>query len=327
MSIEIELDETAIAAGSCITGSVVVRPDRDMTCHVLSMALITEIAGPIRPEVLLDERPVRTDLDWRAGETYRYTLEIPVPIGPADYDGTLFRIGHRIRIEADIPFTENLIAETPIRVMPGAMPAREDPDLLYAIRPDFFKRTLPILAVILAVVLGFVARPFLTPLLPAQTYLWFAVIVVLAFTALVMTLVRDDIAEIRLGRARFTIVDRVLRPGDEVIASIHITPKPRVRITALTFALEGRERVADERGRRLRSHVFHRDAEVIPIERNVGRAEYRARFTLPPTNAFSYSSPSGDHQIQWTVHVAVDLPRWPDWAREQRIMVVLSGTG
>jgi hypothetical protein len=107
-----------------------------------------------------------------------------------------------------------------------------------------------------------------------------------------------------------------------------IRPKKNVSVNAITMKLEAREEVVSGSGSNRTTHrnVFLEKEQTLQ-DATVLSAGVEHRFPLDvslPADA-PYSVDLSDNKLIWNTKVRVDIPRWPDWTKDLRIMVAPSG--
>lgn len=155
--------------------------------------------------------------------------------------------------------------------------------------------------------------------------LFFGAIVLVVAAAVGWAVARHWLIQRRLGKVHCEIEPSLARPGSEVRCLVRFTPQASLELSGITARLRATERC--ERGsgksRKTYRHVaIEQLAELSPSRAISPGLPYEVRGVLMVPNDAPVSFRSNHNWIEWSVDVAIRMPRYPDWTEETSIWVI-----
>jgi hypothetical protein len=129
------------AAGGVVSGTLVLRPEEDVTVQASSVSLHwrTEGRGD-KNEMEVGSVDLGALGALSPREERRFAFELPIhPDGPVTYDGKLIRVIWEIRVHLDVPWAWDKRQEFPVRVVPRG--GEDEPGVPESL---FLERGLPV---------------------------------------------------------------------------------------------------------------------------------------------------------------------------------------
>lgn len=329
-----ERSDPTYRAGDPIRGHVLVRVDSSCRCNALTLGPAWRTHG--RGNTARGEAK-GVELfrgEWTAGEEHAYPFELRAPSWPWTYHGHEVNLDWSLVARADIPWALDPKAEEEIVIAPGGDTTDAEVELerhgrattaharfglcLALIGLSFAMSGLAAMATGVLVVLqgelgGLVAVPF--------GALFAAVGAGIAFLG-----VRNDLAQIRLGRIDVSLSARRARPGDVVTCVVRLSPRADVQLNGVTMRLRGCEVAVRGSGtnRTTHTHELHDEQVVVDGSRRSVRrledVELEQTFRIPADAPYSFFVP--DNSVAWSISVHVDVAGWPDWTHEEPLIVL-----
>lgn len=253
-----------------------------------------------------------------AGEQLEFPFTVTAATHPVTYHGQLIFIDHYIRVDVDVPWARNPWAEEEYIITPGAPPpqmtSRRDTPISFKPQPAASSSW------IVYAILGTLAAVFLVVIAVFALFLLPVILIVAAFFW-----IRHKALASRLGIVEVSIPHLVAGPGEEWPVSIRFTPRKSFLINSITLQLEANESATSGSGtnKTTATHKLLSQRHVIREGGPLAAGEtvdekFSIRF--PNTEAFSFDA--SDNKIKWNAEVRIDIPRFPDWKKNEDLQVV-----
>jgi hypothetical protein len=353
LAIRLDAPDGVYAAGSEVSGAVLVDVDAEVECRRLDVTLEWRTHG--RGNTYRQVVATRSELPrrWLPGTRHEVPFRFALPDAPATYHGRYLNIDHYVTARADVPWAIDPKAEVEVLVVPGpgsrdaylerAAGGPKDPsDAARRRSKALFWLTLPLLPVVAVLMLM-----LLVVLLPILS------------TVAAVRLLRRRLTEQRLGRVELEVgaaslaapdeptrmgaamarvgelASSVVHPreparyvageGDVVNVRIVFTPREHVDLDGVYVDVGATEQVVSGSGTKRTSHVhvIHQASVLVAPPRRFpagAQVELMGTITIPPTSAFTLKAP--DNEIAWSVGARIRIPRFPDWAARHTLVVV-----
>jgi SpoOM protein len=133
-----------------------------------------------------------------------------------------------------------------------------------------------------------------------------------------------------LGDVRALLEPAVIPPGGKGTLHVHMDPRRALELNAVRAELKCVERVTHGSGSTESTHTWDVLTEQFklsgPVEGTPGRhLDFSVPIEIPASAPFSFEAP--DNLIRWTLVTHVDIPRFPDWKREDDVFVLPAAKG
>ena len=308
-NLKIELDEPRKirASGEVVTGTVVVRCDKDTNCKGLVVSTRWSTHG--RGNIASGEVDETTCFEgaWQAGQEYKYPFKLSSGSWPPTYYGTYLNVSHMVEARAKLAW-----ATDPRAVVEFPLVASQSPDDL---APPSKKQSSTV-SYVVAGTLGLVAIVFLV-------FLWWLIPVAVLVIG-VFWFFKSFLPKQMTGAVVTELEPRRVQSGGVVRGKLSFTPKRNVNINAVSFTLAGSETCVSGSGSNRKTHTHELLKQVVELagaQRLVSgqQQSFDIEFTVPQNAAPSMKL--ADNQVQWAVELRIDIPKWPDWAESIPLIV------
>ncbi len=321
LSIQLDDPKTVYPGGGKISGTVRVHADKDVNCKGLELSTVWKTHG--RGNVAtgtVDTQTVYSG-EWRAGEQPEYRFELKIGDWPPSYHGHYLSIDHYVDARAHIPWGFDPKASEPFLMRPtcgpeGATVAGGSTELsgpIGCIIGGVILAAFVGFGIAMLATVGFFALIFIVPIGLIGGSIWF---------------IRFFLPKWALGDVSCQLEQETVEPGSQINGHLVIRPKKNVSINGITMKLEAREEVVSGSGSNRTTHrnVFLEKEQTLQAA-TVLQAGVEHRFPLDVTlpGDAPYSVDLSDNNLTWSTKVRVDIPRWPDWTKDLKILVVPSG--
>jgi hypothetical protein len=319
ISIVFDRDDRTYVGGETVTGRVVIQVNEAVNCKGITLTHVWKTHG-------------KGNIDWgpketielasagplASGETLNYSFSVQSPRHPLTYHGTLINVDHYICVEVDVPWARNPKAEEEYVLQAGEPPA------------EFTGSRGAVIAI--------AAKPAATNSLAAKMAFWFlmglllliAVQFAICLAPVLVILVaffwiRSSLLTGRLGEVQLSIPNVVIGPGEDWMMRLQFQPRKRFRINGIYLTLTGRESATSGSGTSATTTVQNlvefktaiRPADILEAGEPIDET-FSMQF--PETTAYSFAA--SDNKIEWSAHVRIDIPLFPDWTKNQPLQVV-----
>lgn len=322
LSIELDHPERVYGGGETITGTLHVLADADVKCKGLEITSGWRTHG--RGNVARGTAETATLFvgEWTAGQKEDYRFELEVADWPPSYHGDYINVDHYIDARAKIPwaFDPKASEEFMMRPING---------------PD------PVLAQTAATVGGCVGYG-LVILVIGMLVIGFGVLLVtlivnpfagMIAAAVIVPIVgffvaRKLLPKWLLGNVESELITAHVTPGGRIRARLAFQPKRPVTLNSVTAELTGAEVCISGSGSNRTTHrnAFFNDRHELlgaTTLQTGDRKEFNLDFPIPPDVPYSFDL--ADNNLNWTIELRVDIPRWPDWTQSLKLQVLPDG--
>lgn len=312
LRIEFDRRDRTYRSGEPVRGTLVIHSERGESCGKVHLLRFWRTHGRgnldrgDRQGILLHEGPLE------GPPPYRVPFEFEAPGGPFTYHGTLLNIDHYVEARVDIPGLFDPGVPEEYVLLPGSEIDPPHPDLLKVTGTKSSRgRGCRVVVGALFILFGFFTLPF-------------GLILIIPGLFLTFPGLRRALAGAKIGEVTSTPLKMVVRPGHTVEVRARLDPKKDRTINAATAVLRGREIVISGKGsdRRVHMHeVYSREVALSGSrELTAGkRATLEAEIELPDDAPYTFTSKH--NEVAWDVRVSVDIPSWPDWHEEHKLVV------
>ncbi len=308
-NLKIELDEPRKVrmGGDEVTGTVVVRCDKETNCKglVISTRWTTHGRGNIDSGTAEEVTPFQGS--WQAGQDYKYPFALKCATWPPTYFGTYLNVSHVVEARAKIAWAIDPKATAEFPVVATASPANLTPQR---------KVQQGGLGIFALVIFAIVALIFLA-------FFWWLIPIALIGIA-VYWFFKSFLPKQLTGSIKTELEPRRVRAGEPVRGNLSFTPQRNVSINSVNFTFSGIENCVSGSGSNRKSHKNDLLKQVVeltgPQRLTSGqRQSFDFEIQVPPNAAPSMKLT--DNQIQWSVLLRIDIPRWPDWTETIELIV------
>ncbi|MEM7168215.1 MAG: hypothetical protein AAF581_22400 [Planctomycetota bacterium] len=327
--------QTRHSAGAMVRGVVLVEVNAECQCNGLTVAPQwrthgrgNRTNGGPKPDGVLFAGT------WAPG-SYEYPFELRLPNGPITYHGHYLNVDWVIHARADIPWAIDPKGGTEIVLERGNYDGRLAPGDLTSVdsvresrsRSDWSGCALLFVVPFLLIGLGTIWNGIVTLIngqMMGLALLAFGVVFAAAALIFASITLRAKVAERRLGPVEVVLDPTLTRPGQNVRCTVRFTPQADIEVAGVTARLTGRERVVSGSGtdRTTYTHEIHSATEQLLGQDHIfaGNAvELSADLAIPEDAAPTFVASS--NRLEWVVTVHIDLPRWLDWSRTDKVIV------
>jgi hypothetical protein len=316
--VEFDRDNRTYLAGEQVSGTVRLRVNKTVQCRKVSIKGLWKTHG--RGNHASDEYFEQTVFEGELieGQTYEFKFEFAAGLHPWTYRGHHLNIDHYIHVRIDVPWALDPKYETEFIVTPSP----QSP--LDTIATDSPTTTDQVAGHIIMLVVGTI---FFVVGIPLTLFLGFGLIFMGVGAILIYMVIRNTLAERKLGKVELSIEPPHAAPGEWIQVQIRFVPRSAGTLNNLTLKLEGEEEVVSGSGTNKTTHTHKLHEEnIIALENFEFQAgspvSITERIQLPESNAYSVNL--RDNSIQWQVQAQLDIPRWPDWVDVRSIILLPS---
>lgn len=313
-TLKIELDEPfqTRKGGEQVTGTVNVQCHKDIKCDGLEVR--TEWTTHGRGNVdsgVCDSATLYTGT-WQAGQSYQYPFKLHCATWPPTYNGNFLNVRHAVHAQAKIAWAIDPKTAFEFPVVADASPLDLQPvrqkskggvgtcigwgiaAIFLAIFGFFFLWLLPIVLIVGGAIW------FFNVYLPKQL----------------------------TGVVECDVQPQRAKPGTLLRGSLKFTPRRNLSVNGIRYRIRCLEKCVSGSGSNRRTHTHELvdrtevlvDARVLPVGQPL---DLSFEYLLPPQAAPSLELT--DNSLAWTVEMRIDIPRWPDWSKEIKVIVEPTG--
>ena len=308
-NLKIQLDEPKkIRLGSeVVTGTVIVRCDKDTNCKGLTVCTRWTTHGRGNVDSGLGAEEVVFQGAWQAGQEYKYGFKLAAASWPPTYYGTYLNVSHYVEARAKLAWAVDPKASVEIPVVVTTSPADVQPSR---------KQSASGCGPFGWVVLGLIALVF------AVAFWW--LIPIIAVIAGLVWFFKSFLPKQLTGSIETKLEPRRVKAGGVVRGHLSFTPKRSVNINAINYNFTGAENCSSGSGSNRKSHK-------IELAKQVGQLAGAQRLAGGQLQSFDFefnvpanAAPSMkliDNEVVWTVELRIDIPNWPDWTETFTLIV------
>ncbi|MEO1526015.1 MAG: hypothetical protein AAFX06_11305 [Planctomycetota bacterium] len=320
LSIELDEPDRVYGGGDKITGTVHVVVDANVKCKGLDVQTNWRTHG--RGNIASGTRDSITLFsgEWTAGQNPSYRFELVVPDWPPSYHGGYINIDHCVHVRAKIPWAFDPKASRDYVMRPNR-PMDSD-----AIPAQSTEVSGCVGYVVAAVFIGFLvffcggmAAAFAAnPIIPIVGSV--IVLPIFGFIA-----ARYYLPKFLLGNVECELSTPIVSPGGVIEARLAFQPRRGSAINGITAALVGSEVCVSGSGSNRTTHTnkFFDESQLLQEATRLqagSRQEFDLKFQVPSDVPYSFDL--SDNDLRWQVDVRVDIPRWPDWTRSLKLLIL-----
>ncbi|MCA9137142.1 MAG: hypothetical protein KDB00_10295 [Planctomycetales bacterium] len=322
LSIELDHPQRIYVGGDKVTGTLHVLADADVKCKGLEITSGWRTHG--RGNVARGTAETATLFvgEWTAGQREAYRFELEVAKWPPSYHGDYINVDHYIDARAKIPWAFDPKASEEFIVRPIQGPEPEVNQAATTVG-GCIGYSLVILIVGM-IVIGFGALAVTLVVNPFAGGIAAAIFVpIVGFIA-----ARKLLPKWLLGNVDAELITAQVAPGGRIRARLAFQPRRPVTLNSVTAELTGAEVCISGSGSNRSTHrnTFFNDRHELlgATKLQAGdRKEFNLDFPIPDDVPYSFDL--ADNDLNWTIDLRVDIPRWPDWTRSLKLQVLPDG--
>ena len=321
------LEEPAVyQLGDTVSGFIHVDVDAAVKCRGLHVKLVCKSHGRGNRWTSKDNSVVLFTGQWQPGEDLVFPFELTLPDGPPTYEGRIIHLSWYVETWVDIPWAVDPVAEQEIDVFPGkGVPFMGDapPEFPEVTQPVKMLGTLASIFMGFTVVCGGLGACFSggdPGALPG--FLLFAFALFLFFPVIGFFVLRNSLAQRKLGAVEFIVEPRDVMPGDEVTVTIRCNPPKPLGVRRVLLKFGGEEVAVSGSGSNRTTHrhpLFEEEHALATVATLSGPTTWTRTWTIPADAAPSFWL--SDNTVEWTVGLHIDVPKWPDYHHGRRLRV------
>lgn len=324
LSIELDDPNRIYSGGDKITGTLHVLADADVKCKGLEVTSGWRTHG--RGNVARGSAETATLFvgEWTAGQRESYRFELQIADWPPSYHGSYINIDHYIDARAKIPWAFDPKASAEFMMRPTA---GLDPDKLA--QATQVSGCVGGAVAIVAFGMALVGIGVVGAMMVAN--LFFGIVAGLVIVPIVgFFIARKVLPKWLLGEVQAELITPQVAPGGRIQARLAFQPRRRVVLNSISAELNGTEVCVSGSGSNRTTHrnsffSDHHELEGASTLQAGDRKEFN--FEIPLPNDVPYSFDLDDNDLNWTVDLRVDIPRWPDWTKSLKLLVSPDGQG
>lgn len=318
LSIELDEPERIHVPGDKIKGTLHVLADADVRCKGLEIQSGWRTHG--RGNVARGTAEVVTVFsgDWMAGQRESYRFELAVADWPPSYHGNHINVDHYIDARAKIPWAFDPKASAEFVMRPTSPPNADSG--VQATEVNGCAGSVIVGAVFFAILMAFGAT-----IVGLAANPWLALIfAAIASPILLFLVAKFLLPRWLLGDVEANLICPQVAPGGKVRAQLAFQPKRQVTVNRITAELSGSEVCVSGSGSNRTTHrnKFFSDVHVLQEAATLAahtRKEFEFEFPVPGDVPYSFDLK--DNDLNWTVDLRVDIPRWPDWTKSLKLQI------
>lgn len=330
LRIEIESSDRIFTPGQTLRGHVEVDVNARCQCNGLTLTREWRTHGRGNRASGSSREMTLFSGTWQPGETYSYPFEVEIPeSGPLSYHGHYLNVDWYLDARADIPWAFDPKAQAEVLVVPGEEPcvgeAQGSPALVASgvARNIVIGCVVAFLSIFILAGLGVSTFGVLTVFglfdggwEIALIMIPFGLVFALAPIIVVLYLLRNVIARLKLGPVELSAEPAVAVAGDMVSFSVGFAPRSEAHINSVVATLRGKEVVVSGSGTNRSTHtnVLHAESQTLEAGgqiRALEQVSLQGELLLPGDAPASFSA--SDNALVWEVELHIDIARWPDY--------------
>lgn len=322
LSIELDHPKRVYVGGEKITGTLHVLADADVKCKGLEITSGWRTHG--RGNVARGTAETVTLFvgEWTAGQKEAYRFELQVADWPPSYHGDYINVDHYIDARAKIPwaFDPKASQEFVMRPTTGPDPVQAQTAATIGGCVGYG---------LVAVVIGMLVIGFGVLLVTLVVNPFVALIFAAVLVPIVgFVIARTVLPKWLLGNVEAELITAQVTPGGRIRARLAFQPRRPVTLNSVTAELTGAEVCVSGSGSNRKTHrnAFFSDRHELlgATQLQAGdRKEFNLDFPIPEDVPYSFDL--ADNDLNWTIELRVDIPRWPDWTQSLKLQVLPDG--
>ena len=307
-TLKIELDDPfeTRQGGQQLSGTINVQCHKDTKCNDLEVRTEWRTHGRGNVDSGICETASLYSGQWQAGQTYRYPFKLDCAAWPTTYNGSFLNVRHAVLAQAKIPWATDPKASFEFPVV-----ARESPLDLKPVRAQSTGGAYIgwIIGGILLLVFGFV-------------FLW--LVPILLLIAGLFWFFNSYLPKLMTGKVECEVLPTRAKPGTVLQGKLSFTPRRRLSINGVRYRIRCLEKCVSGSGSNRQTHTH----EIVDVTHTLAEGQllpakqllsYRFEYPLPQHAAPSMTL--SDNELKWSVEMRIDIPRWPDFAKEVEVIV------
>ncbi|QDV88674.1 sporulation protein [Planctomycetes bacterium TBK1r] len=322
LSIELDHPERIYSGGDKITGTLHVLADADVKCKGLEVSSGWRTHGRGNIARGVAESITLFVGEWTSGQRESYRFELEVADWPPSYHGNYINVDHYIDARAKIPWAFDPKASQEFVMRPATGPDTADAQVAAAVGGCIGYGLVALVLGLMVVAFGFLIVTFVVN--PFAGLVAGAIIIPLVGFFVAKKLLPKWL----LGNVQAELLTPQVAPGDRVRARLAFQPKRRFTINSISAELTGTEVCVSGSGsnRTTHRHTFFTDRHELEGQSTLqagDRKEFNLDFPIPGDVPYSFDL--ADNDLNWTIDLRVDIPRWPDWTQSLKLLVHPNG--
>ncbi len=301
--IDFEESNRSYTGGEPISGKVTVVSDNDVRCKGLVVRCFWATHGRGNVTQGQTDTAILFDGTWISGKEYQYPFKLNTAAWPPTHYGNLINVSHFVEAQAKLPW-----AMDPKKTAEFTVVATDAPENSAPATPTFNSFWAKLILAPIAVALLLLFIPLLLMLLP-----------LIAIISLVYWLFKIVIPGRITGKVQFVTEPAVVLAGESISGFCEFTPKSTSPIQGITWTVTCTEKCVSGSGTKQKTHthpLVSQVFELAPAGTLKSGEQQRFEFKFPvPVNAHPTLKLT-HNEILWASEFRIDIPNWPDWAKE-----------
>ena len=308
-NLKIQLDEPKKirTGGEQVTGSVIVRCEKDTNCKGLVVESRWSTHGQGNVDSGTVDETIAFQGNWQAGQEYKYPFKLKAGDWPPTYYGTFVNVSHSIDARAKLAWASDPKASVEFPVVVATSPVDVQPSRKQVTSGCGWIGFIIFLAI---------AAVF------AVAFWW--LVPILGFVAFFAWFFKSFLPRQLTGSIETKLEPRRLKPGDLVRGQLSFTPKWSVNINQITLGFSGVEKCVSGSGsnRKTHSHLLSQHIQQLASAQRLPAGQKQSfDFELKVPTPAAPSMKMVDNEILWSVVLRIDIPMWPDWTETFPLIV------
>lgn len=322
LSIELDDPKRVYTGGEKITGTLHVLVDADVKCKGLEISCGWRTHGRGNVASGTAETATLFSGEWTAGQRESYRFELTVSDWPPSYHGSYINVDHYVDARAKIPWAFDPKASAEFMMRPLDGPDSGAPS--QATELGGCIGTGLVVLVIGMLLMGFGIFATVLVMNPFFGMIVGAILIPIMAVIAGKTLLPKWL----LGNVEAELLTPQVSPGGRVRARMAFQPRRRVTLNSISAELNGAEVCVSGSGSNRKTHrnaFFHdrHELEGATTLQAGDRKEFNLDFPIPDDVPYSFDL--SDNNLNWTIDLRVDIPRWPDWTQSLKLLVCPDG--
>ena len=241
------------------------------------------------------------------GRQYEFPFEFEASTKPWTYRGHHLNIDHYVEARVDIAWAIDPKFETEFIVLPSpASPLEALEETPQGTTGQMVVQAIMMIAGTIFIAVG----------IPLTLFFGFGLIFMAVGAFLCFLVLRNFLAERKLGKVDLKIEPSHPSPEDWLMVHLSFTPRSAGTLNNLTLTLAGQEVVVSGSGTNKTTHTHQLHEEKLVFLENFqlqpgSRVNFSEKVKLPASHAYSVALK--DNRIAWEIEARLDIPQWPDW--------------
>ncbi|MDX1927411.1 MAG: hypothetical protein SFV81_12895 [Pirellulaceae bacterium] len=308
-NLTIQLDEPKRirTGGEQVTGTVIVRCEKDLNCKGLVVETRWSTHGQGNVDSATVDETILFQGDWQAGQEYKYPFKLKAGEWPPTYYGTFLNVSHSVDARAKLAWAIDPKASAEFPLVVASSPVDVQPSRKQVSSGNNW------IGIIIVVAIAAVF---------AAAFWW--LIPIIAIVAFFAWFFKSFLPKQLTGSIETKLEPRRLKPGDVVKGQLSFTPKWSVNINQITLGFSGVEKCVSGSGsnRKTHSHVLSQHIQQLAKAQRLPAGQKQSfDFELRVPKPAAPSMKMVDNEILWSVVLRIDIPRWPDWTETFPLIV------